>query len=122
LGDHLRKQRLDLKLLQRDVAARVGADTKTITNWELNRTEPDLAHLPAILAFLGYDPRPEGETFGQRLRRARTANGMSHRELARLIDVDASTIFKWEDGRHRPIARLLARLRAVLGGEVLTIS
>ncbi|MEO6324034.1 MAG: helix-turn-helix transcriptional regulator [Thermoanaerobaculia bacterium] len=114
LGDHLRKRRLDLGLYQMDVAARVGADTKTVTNWELNRTEPDLAHLPALLAFLGFDPRPEGQTFGERLYRARTAKGLSHRDLARLIEVDESTVWKWEDGRHRPMGRLLDRLCEVL--------
>lgn len=113
LGDHLRKRRLDLKLLQRDVGARVGADTKTVANWELNRTAPDLAHLPAIFAFLGFDPRPDGASFGQRLRRARTAKGLSHRNLAHAIEVDESTVWKWEDGRHQPTERLRERLREI---------
>src|SRR6266511_2668936 len=38
LGDHLCRRRLDLGLLQREVAERLGADECTVTNWELNRT------------------------------------------------------------------------------------
>jgi DNA-binding XRE family transcriptional regulator len=53
LGDHLRKRRLDLGLLQRGVAERLGADPCSVTNWELNRTKPALWFLPAIVRFLG---------------------------------------------------------------------
>ncbi len=114
LGDHLRQRRLDLGLLQKDVAAIVGADAKTVTNWERHRTAPDLRHLPALLTFLGSDPRPEGRTFGERLHRARTAQGMSHRELAQRLGVDESTVWKWEDGRHAPSGRLRRVLRELL--------
>ncbi len=56
LGDHIRKRRLDLGLLQRDVAARIGSDTSSVTNWEKGHTEPENRFLPAILELLGYDP------------------------------------------------------------------
>ena len=39
IGDHLRKRRLDLGLLQRKLAA--GVNESTVTNWELNRTALD---------------------------------------------------------------------------------
>jgi DNA-binding XRE family transcriptional regulator len=34
IGDHVRKRRLDLGLLQRDVALRIGVDKTTVFNWE----------------------------------------------------------------------------------------
>jgi transcriptional regulator with XRE-family HTH domain len=114
LGDHLRKRRLDLGLLQREVAERLGADLKTIANWEGQRSEPTFRHFPALLAFLGYDPRPEGRTFGERLFRARTAKGISLQKLARLIGVDESTVRNWEHEKRRPTARLVARLQKEL--------
>jgi hypothetical protein len=40
LGDHLRKRRLDLGLLQREVADKLGVDEMTTCNWEINRTSP----------------------------------------------------------------------------------
>jgi DNA-binding XRE family transcriptional regulator len=58
IGDHLRKRRLDLGLLQRQVAARIGASTTTITSWELGQTAPALGWMPPIIRFLGYDPPP----------------------------------------------------------------
>ena len=55
LGDHIRKRRLDLGLLQIEVAAQIGVTESTVWNWE-HGTEPELIHIPAVLAFLGYIP------------------------------------------------------------------
>jgi transcriptional regulator with XRE-family HTH domain len=56
LGDHLRRRRLDLGLLQREAAARIGCSVSAVNNWERNRTQPKMTLVPAILAFLGYVP------------------------------------------------------------------
>ena len=56
LGDHLRKRRLDLGLLQKDLAEKLRVDEMTICNWETNRTSPQLHLIPKVIAFLGYDP------------------------------------------------------------------
>jgi transcriptional regulator with XRE-family HTH domain len=56
LGDHLRKKRLDLKLLQKDVAEILGADDLWIVNWEKNRIEPLLEFLAIIVDFPEYVP------------------------------------------------------------------
>jgi len=58
IGDHLRKRRLDLGLLQREVAERLGVDKTTITNWELNRTTPALRFLPPIIALASIPALP----------------------------------------------------------------
>ena len=49
IGDHLRKRRLDLGLLQGEVADRLGVTESSVTNWELSRTEPELRFLPGIV-------------------------------------------------------------------------
>jgi DNA-binding XRE family transcriptional regulator len=36
IGDHLKKRRLDLELLQKDLAEQIGATTCTIQYWETN--------------------------------------------------------------------------------------
>jgi transcriptional regulator with XRE-family HTH domain len=77
IGDHLRRRRLDLGLLQREVAERFGANQCSVTNWELGRTKPALRFLPAIVRFLGYVPFPPGETLAERLTTARKARGLS---------------------------------------------
>ena len=40
LGDHIRKKRLDLELLQKDVANIIGINESTIWNWENNYATP----------------------------------------------------------------------------------
>jgi transcriptional regulator with XRE-family HTH domain len=55
LGDHLRKRRLDLGLLQREVAQKLQVNQMTICNWEINRTSPQLRFIPRIITFLGYN-------------------------------------------------------------------
>ncbi len=88
IGDHLRKRRLDLGLLQREVAERLGVTESTVTNWELKRTNPALRFLPRIIAQLGFDPRPTGATLAEQLVACRTARGLSREAAARLLGVD----------------------------------
>lgn len=47
---------MDLGLLQREAAARIGVHVTTLANWEVGRTSPALAHLPGLFEFLGYVP------------------------------------------------------------------
>ena len=53
LGDHIRVRRLDLKLLQKQVADCIGVDKITITNWEHRPAVPAIRYMPAIIQFLG---------------------------------------------------------------------
>ena len=55
----MKKRRMDLGLIQREVARQIGADPWTIANWEKGKTEPVARFIPHILAFLGYDPRTD---------------------------------------------------------------
>jgi len=54
LGDHIRARRLDLGLLQKDVAGIIGVTTDTITNWEKGRNQPMHRRYLKINKFLGY--------------------------------------------------------------------
>jgi DNA-binding XRE family transcriptional regulator len=56
IGDHIRKRRLDLGLLQKEVAEQIGVDKTTIMNWERGRREPAPWNIPAIIHFLGDAP------------------------------------------------------------------
>ena len=49
VGDHIRRRRLTLKLLQQQVAQQVGVNEATVTNWETNSAEPGVK---AEVAFL----------------------------------------------------------------------
>jgi DNA-binding XRE family transcriptional regulator len=76
LGDHLRKRRIDLGLLQRDVASRLKVNEATVCNWETNRTSAQLRVMARIIAFLGYCPyHPQSDLLGQRIRAQRRCHG-----------------------------------------------
>jgi transcriptional regulator with XRE-family HTH domain len=114
LGDHLRKRRLNLGLLQREAAKRLEVNTATVTNWELGHSTPEFRSLPAILDFLGYDPRPQPGTVGQALKRYRQGQGMSQEDLAGLLSIDPSTLAKWEREDRVPAGRYLQRVERLL--------
>ena len=91
IGDHIRTRRLDLGLLQKDVAERIGVDTDTIMNWERNRCEPKIQYLPKIIDFLGYVPFARGESFPERLKSYRKLHGLTQQQLAdELVHVSVS--------------------------------
>jgi transcriptional regulator with XRE-family HTH domain len=115
LGDRLRTRRLDLGLLQRQVAERLGVSEASVWQWENNRTAPQVRFLPAILAFLGENPYPEASTFAEWVVAGRRRLGFSRRRLAVELAVDESTVKRWEDGRGRPLTVSPVGLRAILG-------
>ena len=115
LGDHLKRKRLDLGLLQRAVAQKLGVAEASVYNWENGRSSPALRFVPRILAFLGYDPYDtQPENLGERIVAARRRLGLTQRELARRLDVDASTLGRWERGEGQPSRKLVGRLSALL--------
>lgn len=52
LGDAIRKRRLDLGLLQKDVAKIIGCDKISVLNWERGHTHPSAKHMPQVVIFL----------------------------------------------------------------------
>jgi len=52
LGDHLRLARIDRGLKQREVAAILGIDHKTLEKWEHNRLSIGSKSQPRVLAFI----------------------------------------------------------------------
>jgi len=102
LGDHLRRRRLVLRLLQRHVAEQIGVTKATVHNWETNRSNPSFRDMPAIIRFLGYDPTPASTEWAVRLVQARTRLGLSQKESAHRIGVDPSTLARWERGDREP--------------------
>ena len=96
LGDHILTRRLDLGLLQKDVAEIIGVTKSTVCYWENGRTEPEFWHLPKIVEFLGYAPEMEATTPGQRIVLARKLRGMSQKAMAKELGVDPTTLARWE--------------------------
>ncbi len=53
IGDRLKKRRLDLRLLQRDVAKDLGVSPSSVPHWEFGQKTPKLQCRPAPHAFRG---------------------------------------------------------------------
>ena len=114
LGDHIRARRLDLKLLQKQVANQIGVHEQTITGWERNATVPEVRYIPAIIRFIGYDPQPPADSIPQRLAAARTTLGLSQRKMAAKLGVDPATLMGWEAGHHHPTGKSLNLIARVV--------
>lgn len=106
LGDHIRKQRLDLGLMQKDVAEILQVKKATIWNWENNRAEPDILHYPFIMDFLGYCLYENPTTWGEKLRLFRIHKGLSYKMLAKILSVDPASIRRWEERAKPPWQKL----------------
>jgi len=99
----LRKRRLDLKMLQKEVAGRLGTTVCTIRNWEKNRSNPSLGFIPKIVQFLGYVPHDTPDhDFGKKLVAKRRLLGLSQKGLACKIGVAPCTVRSREKGKHKP--------------------
>ena len=114
LGDHIRSRRLDLELLQSDVAEQIGVDMTTVHNWESNTSLPAIRYLPAIIRFLGYYPQASVDSFPDRLATARRTLGLSQQKMAEKVGVDPGTLQGWEAGRHQPTGKSLEIIGRIL--------
>lgn len=115
LGEHIRKRRLDLGLLQVEVAAEIGVTESTVWNWE-HGTEPELIHIPAVLAFLGYVPWACPDDPVGRLAHFKKVKGLSLRRLGPVMGRDPEQLADWLTGRHEPIERNRQMIADFLSG------
>lgn len=56
LGGHLRRRRLQLKLLQPEAARVLQVSTVALSRWECDKVFPTAPHHKRIAAYLGFDP------------------------------------------------------------------
>ena len=118
VGDHIRRRRILLKLLQKQVGQQFGVDASTIHNWETNIAKPGTKYMPAIVRFLGYNPAPPPKGWANRLVQGRTALGLTQKESAHRMGVDPCTLARWERGEREPTGAYAARaLRFVTAAE-----
>lgn len=119
IGDHLRKKRLDLGLLQKEVAQRLGVDTDSVTNWEKGYSSPLLRLIPKVIQFLGYIPGDlQGLPLGERIVAIRRTLGIRQEDLARELGVDATTLARWETEKVDPLPRHSIRVNELLDSRL----
>lgn len=117
-GEHLRKRRIELGLLQKEAAERLGLDECTLANWEKGRTYPAVRFLTRLIDYLGYRPFPDPKTIGERLRSKREALGLSRKRLAAQLGIDDGTLQRYENGTWHPGSRSRDILERFLGRSI----
>lgn len=95
VGDHIRKRRLGLKLLQRDVAGQLCVDKTSVFNWEANTSKPETRYMPAIIRFVGYNTLPMANNLAEQLVRQRISLGFRRRSRPSGLAV---TPARWRSG------------------------
>ncbi|RZK39662.1 MAG: helix-turn-helix domain-containing protein [Pedobacter sp.] len=122
IGEHIRKKRIDSRLSQAQLAKVIGVSPDCITNWENNKSTPQILYYPRIRLFLGFDTTDFDETtFSGRLQSYRSRNGMSCKEMAKLLGVDKSTILAWEKGTNKPAGKIVEKIEELFrksNGEI----
>jgi DNA-binding XRE family transcriptional regulator len=113
-GDHLRAMRLDLGLLQGQVAAKIGVNETTVYNWENNRGAPSVSLIPQIIRFLGYCPYTPALPISGKLRVWRQSLGYSQEGIAAVLQIDEGTWRRWEAGMRNPPPKYQQRIKLFL--------
>lgn len=100
IGDHIRKVRLDRKLLQKEVATLLNVCEDTITGWENGRTQPMIHCMPKIIDFLGYQPMEKNEekSWSSIILAYRERRGVRRKVIAKEMGIDERTLEKIENG------------------------
>jgi len=102
---------LELGLLQREVAERIGVTEASVYDWEKHRTDLMVHLIPRITQFLGYTPPLfNGKTTGQKIIAYQCLRGMSQWTLALKLKVDPETMGRWERDESFPTGKLKTRL------------
>lgn len=111
IGEKLRNRRLELNLLQKDVAGIIGVSEDTITFWENGRAMPQVHLYPKVTKFLGYLPfEIDTSTLGGKIKKYRFLNGISQAQLATELNVNESTIFNYENSKYQPQSKMLEKM------------
>jgi DNA-binding XRE family transcriptional regulator len=118
LGEHLKKRRRELGLLQREAAERILIKRDTYVNWETGKTEPVAAQFRPVVEFLGYDPAPTPTTLGERLEAKQRSLGASFSQVARHLGWDPGSLRRYLDGTWRISPDRQLALEVFLSTEV----
>jgi transcriptional regulator with XRE-family HTH domain len=115
LGDHIRKKRLDMGLLQAQVAMRIGVTASTIFNWESGKISSQIHYMPKIIDFLGYNPLPvPTASVTDKLIVIRKSLGQTQKTFAKRLGVDPTTLARWEQGKRSPSRKVWKRVQPLL--------
>ena len=117
LGEHLKKRRRQLGLLQREAAVRMEICKEACTNWEKDKTKPVAAQFRPVVTFLGYDPSPQARTMAERVEAKRRGLGVTFDQIAGHLGWDPATLSRYLNGTWRIPANRMAALELLLSAR-----
>jgi len=119
IGEHIKRRRLQLHLLQSQVADLLGVHPASVQNWERGIGVPAVRVIAKIIAFLGNDPDPEPAGLPARIIHARRRSGITQEALAAALNIDPVTLYRWEQGLTIPSKGHLNAIRNLLGDKFI---
>ena len=115
LGTKILNRRLELGLFQKDIAELFGVSEDTITNWENERSIPQVQYYPKLIEYLGYFPfEVDTKTLGGKIKKYRFENGLTQEILAQKLGVNESTVFHYERNFHTPQPQIIDKLNTLI--------
>lgn len=115
LGGKIRNKRLELRLLQKEVAKTIGVSEDSITLWENNKSKPYVRYYPKIIKFLGYVPFDiDSLTLGGQIKLYRYLNGLSQEDIGIKLGINESTVFHYENNKHKPTSKILKKIQKLI--------
>lgn len=119
IGEKIRNRRLELGLLQKDVAEIMGVCEDTITFWENGRAIPQLNLYPKVTKFLGYFPfEIDTSTLGGKITKYRYEYGFGNAKLAKALGANERTVVNWEQNKRLPFARQMKKVLSVISDSL----
>jgi len=117
LGDHVRRKRLDMGITQMKASEMMGVSYGSLREWERNKYQPWGCSLLKVYAFLGYCPWRPVDTLPKKLTLWRESLGLTRKQLSARVEIQRSTIARWERGASRPWNKSLKKLMAYFSKE-----
>lgn len=114
LGEHLKKRRKELGLLQREAGERIGVSADTVANWEKCKTKPVPAQFKPLMDFLGYDPMPAATTLAERFEAKRRSLGLTVDQAAEYLGWDEGSLRRYLRGKWQLSSERAATLEQFL--------
>jgi transcriptional regulator with XRE-family HTH domain len=124
LGEHLKKRRRELGMLQRQAAAQMGIAAETLANWEKDKTRPVPSQFRALMEFLGYDPTEASNSLSGRFDAKRRSLGVTLDQAAQYLGWDEGSLRRYLRGTwrlSRSRAEALERFLALDKGTASTV-
>lgn len=101
LGEHLKKCRKELGLLQREAGERMGVTKETAANWEKGHTKPVPSQFKPVVVFLGYDPTSGSAFLAERFEAKRRSLGATLDQVALHLGWDEGAWRRYLKGEWR---------------------